>query len=274
MKPLKHLLIILCSVLNISFTQANTLTFGVVPQQSAKQLAKTWAPFLDELSQRAGIEIVFATAKDIPTFEQRLGMQEYDIAYMNPYHYVVFNDSAGYQALVKQKEKQITGIIVIHKDSPISSLQDLAGHQLAFPAPAAFAATIIPQSVLQSMGIKIESRYVSSHDSVYLNVARKFLSAGGGVTRTFSAAPQEVRLQLKVLWQSQAYTPHAIAVLETMPDETKQSLSQAFLSFNNDPNGTEILENIKFKGFDHAHDRDWNDIRALNIKAISLTGHQ
>ena len=71
-----------------SFGACNTLTLGIVPQQSAKKLAETWQPLINYISEHADIDVVFKTAKDIPTFEQRLAEGEYDIAYMNPFHFL------------------------------------------------------------------------------------------------------------------------------------------------------------------------------------------
>ena len=68
---------------------------------------------------------------------------------MNPYHFVVFNESADYRALARQRDKEIRGLLVVHKDSPIRSLEDLSCAEVAFPAPAAFAATIITSAHLR-----------------------------------------------------------------------------------------------------------------------------
>ena len=62
-----------------------SLTFGIVPQQSASRLAEEWGPLLSELSRRSGVLLVFRTAPSIPVFEERLAKGAYDLAYMNPY---------------------------------------------------------------------------------------------------------------------------------------------------------------------------------------------
>ena len=48
-----------------------TLTFGVVPQQASNVLANVWVPLTQYLSDQTGLTIKFATAKNIPNFEQR-----------------------------------------------------------------------------------------------------------------------------------------------------------------------------------------------------------
>ena len=60
------------------------LTFGIVPQQSASRLAQIWVPVFDYLSEKTGMRIQFATAKDIPAFEACLARGAYDLAYMKP----------------------------------------------------------------------------------------------------------------------------------------------------------------------------------------------
>ena len=71
------------------------LGFGIVPQQAASRLAEDWAPLLAEISRRSGVPLAFRTAPSIPIFEERLGLGDYDLAYMNPYHYVVFHAASG-----------------------------------------------------------------------------------------------------------------------------------------------------------------------------------
>lgn len=248
--------------------QADTLTFGIVPQQSAQKLARLWTPVTQYLSEKTGHEIRFATARNIPTFEKRVLAGEYDIAYMNPYHFTVFNQRPGYRAIARQKDKQIKGILVVRKDSPITDLAQLDGEKLAFPSPAAFAASVVPRANLVQKQIQFDPKYVSSHDSVYLNVAKGFFPAGGGVIRTFNNTDPAVREQLKVLWTTEGYTPHAVAVSPAVSNEAAQQLQQALLAMADDPRGAELLKAINFKAFTAARDSDWDDVRGLNITLL------
>lgn len=248
--------------------QAETLTLGIVPQQSAQKLARLWTPVVKYLSEKTGHDIRFATAKNIPTFEQRLLAGEYDIAYMNPYHFTVFNQKPGYRAIARQKGKQIKGILVVRKDSSIAGLTELDGARLAFPSPAAFAASVVPRASLTQRDIQFSPHYVSSHDSVYLNVAKGFFPAGGGVLRTFNNTDPAVREQLKVLWTTDGYTPHAVAVSPAVSPDTAQQVQQALLAMADDPAGAPLLQAINFKAFAAAQDSDWDDVRKLNITLL------
>ena len=247
--------------------QAKTLTFGVVPQQSAKKMVESWQPLFDYIENYTGLTIDFHTAKDIPSFEASLARGEYDIAYMNPFHFVVFNSSVGYQALAKQKDKRLQGIIVVHKDSGIQSLSELNGTELVFPAPAAFAASIVTSAKLQNENIAFVPRYVNSHDSVYLNVEKQFFVAGGGIYRTLHSSTAQQ--SLKVLWESPHYTPHAIATHPRLSEDDRQSILNALISISSDASSAEILKGLGMNGFIEADDSHWDDVRELGISSLS-----
>ncbi|MEL7292870.1 MAG: phosphate/phosphite/phosphonate ABC transporter substrate-binding protein [Pseudomonadota bacterium] len=248
---------------------AQSLVFGVVPQQSASRLAQQWGPIMSHLSQVSGLNIEFQTAADIPTFEQRLANGDYDIAYMNPYHYTVFSRSPGYRAMAKARDKQIKGILVTQRGNSVESLQWLNNQTLAFPSPAAFAATILNQSDLNKAGVSFESDYVSSHDSVYLSVAKGFYPAGGGVMRTFNALPEVVKSQLTVLHTTQGYTPHAIAYHPRLSQQQVELLAKALSELERSAQGQSLLEQLKIKGFQPAQDQDWDDVRQLDIRILT-----
>ena len=251
-----------------SKTHAETLVFGVVPQQSAAKLARSWIPLLQFVSERSGVNLKFATAPDIPTFERRLANGDYDIAYMNPYHYVVLNKEVGFKALVHEKDKRIKGIIVANKNSAIDKLEDLSEQTIAFPAPASFAATLIPKANLIKKDINFNYQYVNSHDAVYRNVAEGRFVAGGGIIRTFNALPESVRNELKIIWTSDNYTPHAIATYPSVNEATRQKLAAAFLAVENAEHRAELLAPLAMKGFVKASCDDWDDVRDLNINFL------
>lgn len=245
-----------------------SLNFGIVPQQSATKLAKLWGPIFSHLEKETGIKIQFETAPNIPIFEKRLAEGQYDLSYMNPYHYVIFSKVPGYKALGKASEKRIKGIIVVRKASNIENLNDLNNSELAFPAPAAFAASILTRTALTKQGILFTPKYVSSHDSVYRAVAKGIYPAGGGVIRTFNNAAPEIRAQLKVMWTSKGYTPHAIAAHPRVDGADVRKIQEALINMQNSFIGRKLLEDIKVKGFEAGIDDDWNDVRALNIMLL------
>lgn len=243
-------------------------TVGIVPQQAATKLVREWTPLLNLLSEKTGYTLRFKTAVNISTFENRLFSGEYDFAYMNPYHYTVFSKRSSYRAFAKETNKFIQGILVVHKDSPIQSIDMLEKQTLALPSPAAFAASILPRAELREKGISISTRYVGSHEAVYHLVARKLYPAGGGILRTLNAVNPEIRGQLRILWTSAKHTPHAFAAHARVNPEVVSRIQKAMSELEKDPEGKKYLAVLHLKGFVAATDEDWQDIRNLNIDLL------
>ena len=243
-----------------------TLTVGVVPQQAASMLAKQWMPLLRHVGAVANVRLVFKTASDIPTFEQRCSAGDYDIAYMNPYHYTVFHDEVGYEAIAKRSGSKIKGILVKKRGSSLKSIQDLDGADLAFPAPRAFAATLLNSAGLRAAGVDFTSHYVSSHDSVYLNVVKGKYVAGGGIVRTFRSLKSDLRDQLEILWETPEYTPHAFAAHPRVDAKSLAAVTQALIELGNHDVGRQLLSPLKIKTLEAASNQDWDDVRSLRIQ--------
>lgn len=244
------------------------LNFGVVPQQAASKLARNWGPILKEVSLRSGITLRFKTAPDIPTFEERLAAGEYDVAYMNPYHYTVFNRQPGYRAFGKALDKVIKGIVVVAKDSKIEDIRELSGEGMAFPAPAAFAASVLPRAHFKNNNIDVQPNYVSSHDSVYRAVAKGLYPAGGGVMRTFNTVDPAIKSKLRILWKTNAFTSHALAAHPDLSQQIVDRIIDAMVSLSSDEKGEALLNALAWKGVQPAGDEMWDDVRGLGIDIL------
>lgn len=251
----------------------DSFTFAIVPQQAAAKIVRLWSPVLTEAGKAAGITFRLRTTKNIPTFEAMLAEGAFDFAYMNPYHFTVFNEAPGYRALAKQRNKRIQGIVVVRKDNPISDIAELDGLELAFPSPAAFAASILPRAAFRGLGLNIRPKYVSSHDSVYRAVSKSLLPAGGGIVRTFNNADETIRDELRILWKTDAYTPHALAVHPRVDRATAKRAAAAFIGLWETIPGRKALAGIGFEAIEAAEDDDWDDIRALNIQLLQSPGN-
>ena len=194
---------------------------------------------------------------------------EFDFAYMNPYHYTVFAEKPGYVAFAHEKGRRIGGIIVVAKDAPYRQLADLAGHEIAHPAPRSFAATLLVRAELARAGIATLPKYVGSHESVYLNVAQGLIAAGGGIPRTLEAMDAPVRARLRLLWSSPLYTPHALAAHPRVPAAAVAALRAAMIGADADAEGREALRGVAFLGIQAARHGDWDDVRALRLPGLA-----
>ena len=239
------------------------LKFGVAPQQSASNLVQLWTPLFQLLTEKTGYEFEFHTARDVDGYEKRLDVGEFDIAYMNPYHYTVVHKSVGYDVFAKEKNRRMKGIIVVQRDSPYRTLNDLHGATIAFPGPAAFAATLLPLAEFRKLGVRVSFEYVATHNSVYLSVNKGLYAAGGSIRSIFEHLDPTIGRGLRVLWESEGYTPHAIAAHPRVPTQVLEKIKHAMFELENEAAGREALNRINFNGIVPAKDAEYEDIRAI-----------
>lgn len=227
---------------------------------------KSWEPIIKYLEEKTGEKIELKIENSIPKFEEKLYSGYYDIAYMNPYHYVVANKKQGYLAKFKSI-KDLVGILVVNNSSNINDIRDVKGKRFLFPSPNALAATIITKyELLKNYNINVEKEetfeYVNSHDSVYKGVARGIGDVGGGIERTFDALTDiDAKNSLKILYTTQSYPSHPIVFSNSISKVLEKKLEKAFLNIPQN-----LLEKINIENIVKTDDKEYDIIRDLAEK--------
>lgn len=210
---------------------AESLTFAVVPQFPPEQIYRTWKPVLDEIATLSGQPLELKTYPSIPDFEAAFIKGEPDIAFMNPYHMIMANKAAGYLPIIRDDAQRLTGILVVRKDSPVTSLKQLDGASLAFPAPNAFGASLYMRALLtEEARINFTPLYVKTHSNVFRHVLAGRALAGGAIQKTLDQETPEVQAQLRVLYVTPPVFPHPIATHPRLPAKVRDAIQKAFLA--------------------------------------------
>ena len=252
-------------------TTEKVLKVGVVPQFSAERITKIWEPILGHISKKIGVKLQLDGSLDIPSFEKRFNAGEFDIAYMNPYHAIVANKEAGYEPVLRDVGRKLYGILVAKKDNPIKKVEELAGKKVAFPAPNALGAALIPRAEFSTkFNIDVEEVYVSSHSSVYLNVILGLAEAGGGVQKTLQQQPSEIQGQLTIINKTAKVPPHPIVVHPRVDSELSAKLKQAFLEMGETIEGKELLSKIPMKVIGETSLEDYNVLLDMGLEKFYI----
>lgn len=249
-------------------------TFDVVPQFTAAKIYTTWSPLLQRVGQETGMCFELRVSPSIPEFEQKLLKGESDFSFMNPYHAVLAYQKKKYQPLLADSQDMLTGILVVRADSPLKSLDDLKGKSVTFPAPNSFAASLLIRAELAKKKININPVFVKTHSNVYRFVIGKDALAGGGVNNTLDNEEQGVRQQLRVLFETKAYTPHPIVTHPSISTAVRERFLQAVIKLTQDEEGRKVLEGINLqKPQAVTYAKHYKSLESLQIeKFLVLTG--
>ncbi len=225
-------------------SKAESYTFGVVPQYEQRKLFATWSPILNELEKRTGLSFRLVSAPTIPAFDKECLKGTYDFIYLSPYVLLKANESVGYLPIVRDRT-ELRGILVVRKDSPVTSPSELNGKTVAFPSPNAVGASLLMRADLTNLfRIRFDPLYVSSHGSVYLHVAKGLADAGGGVEKTLQEQEGAVRDALKVIYVTRPMPSHPVASHPRVPGPNAEKVRRAFIEMEASPDAMELLAKI------------------------------
>jgi phosphonate transport system substrate-binding protein len=220
-------------------------SLAVVPQFTAVEVNRDWMPLLDRLQRDSGLALQLKMTPSIPRFEAEVLAGLHDFAFMNPYHAVLAARAQGYVPLVRDT-KLLTGILVVRKDSPIQTLQALEGASVAFPAPNSFGASLWMRALLaEREKVRITPVYAQTHSNVFRQVMRGSVAAGGAVNKTLQQEHDEVRNDLRVLFETPGAAPHPLCAHPRLPGPVAQALADALLKVGSDPAGQALLQAVQ-----------------------------
>ena len=249
-----------------SKTASHTFRVDVVPQIAPATLFGRWAPVLEEISKTTGLCLELRIAATIPAFEQELMAGKPDFAFVNPYHLVMARRAHAYAPLIRDGKAGLSGVLVTRADSAIDRLQQLDGDKVAFPAPNAFAASLLIRAALAAQGIRITPVYVKTHANVLRAVALGDLPAGGAVNNTFEREPDSLRSHLRVLHQTPSYAPHPFVAHPRVAAAQRDKLVQAFMQMAATPAGQKLLDDIQIpKPVKADYARDYAPLEQLQL---------
>lgn len=256
-------ILVFIGLISTSFAQTS-YKFGVVPQFEPRKLSDTWTPIIAELEKRTGFHLEMVGSARIPEFEQEFTQGNYDFAYMNPYHALVAQRAQKYVPLVRDGGQDLFGVLVVAKDGPIKQLADLEGQTVSFPAPNALGASLLMRADLDRvLKIKIKPMWAQTHTSAYLNVALGKAAAAGGVMGTFKEVSENIRNNLKIIYETRHMPPHPVMAHPRIPIADQEKMRQAFLDLGSTPEGAALLAKVPIKKIiaakadDYALIADW-----------------
>lgn len=216
----------------------------IVPQLTATQTYSRWAPLLEQVGLRTKqcFELIVPTS--IPKFESDLNDGLPDFAFMNPYHAVMKWRENKYIPLVASSEP-IYGVLSVRRDSKAQKIRDLNGSKISFPAPNAFAASLLIRATLTLEGVTYTPIYLRTHSNVYRSVIRGDVAAGGGIQSTLTAEPAELKAELRVLMETKRYTAHPFSAHDRVPIKLQHQIQEAFLEIGHTKAGRQLLNDVQ-----------------------------
>ena len=235
---------------------------AIHPLHNPQKLYALYAPLADYLNRRIpGLRLEVEASSSYAHYETKVQAREPEFLLPNPYQTLKALDR-GYTVLAEAGDSQdFRGIFIVRKDSPLHQPQDLKGKVVAYPAPTALAAAMMPQQWLASRGLgvmrEVDNRYVGSQESAILNALHRKAEAATTWPppwRAFQRDHPQEAAQLKVIWHTPPLINNAIMARKDVPAALVNQLRERLLRLHEDPEGASILWKMETKRFNPADD--------------------
>ncbi|MFV1528215.1 MULTISPECIES: PhnD/SsuA/transferrin family substrate-binding protein [unclassified Phaeobacter] len=246
-----------------------TLTFGTYAADKPTVTVKKYRPFLTFLSNRLGevlgekVVIRMTVAKEYQEGIDHLANGEVDFARFGPASYVhVMKQNPDIRIVAmesKKGRKRFKGVIVVHRDSTITQLSDLAGLSFAFGDELSTIGRYLAQSQLLEAGIDSGDlhtyEYLGRHDLVGEAVGAGKFTAGALKESTYKKLIAK-GVPIRILASFDNVTKPWLAS-STLSEEVLLAMREIMLSSENE----EIVRRVSKNGFLQGADSDYDLIR-------------
>lgn len=211
------------------------VTMGVFPRRGPSDTMSAFTPLQEHLAAVLAEKVELRVFKDFNAFEKALASRELDIVHLNQLHYIEAK-ALGYRVFARNIEDgsdMIIGALLVRKDSPVKTLQDLKGKKILFGGNAkAMQAYIAPSYLLREAGLKegvdYTSEFAKNPPSAFLAVAAGAADAGGGATVLLKLKEvQPVAGELRILAATDPLVQLSWAVGERVSEEKTSLILKA-----------------------------------------------
>lgn len=245
------------------------LTFGTYAADKPTETVRKYRPFLSflaaRMSQRLGedVAIKMHIAKQYEEGIRQLAEGEVDFARFGPASYVMVKQQNPDVRIVaiesKKGEKRFKGVIVVHRDSPVQSLEELSGLTFAFGDELSTIGRYLAQSELLKAGISGSDlhsfSYLGRHDLVGEAVGAGKFAAGALKESTYKKLVAK-GVPIRVLMSFDNVTKPWLASAD-LDEAVLEAMRAVMLSSQNE----EIVRRVSKNGFLESTDADYDIIR-------------
>ena len=214
--------------------------FGVINQRSIALTARYWNPILNYVSKKTGIPLKLRMGKTGPETTAMTVRGEHAFIYTN-HMFTPERDMVGYKVILRMQTPSINSIIIVRKDSPIKSVEELRNKVVAFPHSNAFVGYWIPMDYLLRSNIQVKETFSGNQEGAMSQVHHGKAIAAAVNKQVLERYARRENFDYRGLWTSEPYLSIPIMARPDMSQQKIESVRKAFIGMKNDPVGSKIL---------------------------------
>jgi phosphonate transport system substrate-binding protein len=254
--------------------QNKKLRVAIAAMISPKETFVSYKELMDYIGEKLGMDVELVQREKYEEVNELLRKDLLDVAFVCTGAYVDGHDDFGMEILVAPVTQGRTvyySYIIVPKDSPAKSLEDLRGKTFAFTDPMSNTGKLAPTYKLALMNetpahFFKSTTFTYSHDKSIEGVARKVVdgaSVDSLIWDYLNWKNPEFTSKTKIISKSDPYGIPPIVVSKAVSPELKANIKDLFLRAHKDPKGKEILSKIMIEKFVAVDDGIYDSVRNM-----------
>lgn len=247
--------------------QQKPYSFYVLHQRTISLTAQYWNPILTYVSAKSGVPLELRLAKNARDGNAIAEAGGYDFQYTNHF-FTPERDRLGWKVIARPAGPGIRSQIVVPVDSPIQSLQELHGKEVAFVTPDGFTGYWLPMDALLRAKVDVKVVFTGNQEASSAQLRVNKVAAAGVNSSVMARYGRRENFEYRALWTSDIYQDLCIMANPKVPREKVAAVRAALISMGNDAEGRRVLQAgadlLKMNsdlGFVAADDRDYDNYR-------------
>lgn len=244
-----------------------TYSFYVLNQRTVALTAQYWNPILTYVSAKSGVPLELKLAKTAQEGNAVAEAGKYDFQYTNHF-FTPERDRLGWKVIARPAGPGIRAQIVVPVDSPIKTLQDLNGKDVAFVTPDGFTGYWLPYDALLRANVKVKVVFTGNQEASSAQLRINKVAAAGVNSSVMARYGRREAFEYRALWTSEIYQDLCIMANPAVPADKVAAVRAALTRMAGDPAGRKVLEagaellkSAGDLGFVAASDRDYDNYR-------------
>lgn len=257
------------AVPGMAVAQEKPYGFNVLNQRSIALTAQYWNPILTYVTAKTGIPLELKLAKTAKEGNALAEKGAYDFLYTNHF-FTPDRDKLGYRVIARPAGPGIKSQIVVPADSPVQTLSDLNGKDVAFVSPDGYTGYWLPMDALLAAKVKVNVVFTGNQEASSAQLKVNKVAAAGVNSTIMARYGRREAFEYRALWTSDLYQDLCIMANPKVPQDKTTALVNALVGMLKDPQGRKILEDgaelLKSAGelgFVAADNRDYDNYRAF-----------
>jgi phosphonate transport system substrate-binding protein len=250
-----------------SASEKKAYTFYVLNQRSVALTAQYWNPIFTYVGKRGGVPLELRMAKTAQEGNAIAERGDFDFQYTNHF-FTPERDQLGWKVIARPAGPGIKSQVVVPEDSPIQTLHDLHGKDVAFVSPDGFTGYWLPYDALLRANVKINVVFTGNQEASFAQLKVYKVAAAGVNSSVMARYGRRESFAYRALWTSEIYQDLCIMAGPKVPKEKVAAVRAALIGMVHDPEGRKVLEagaellkSTGELGFVAAEDRDYDNYR-------------